>query len=590
MSFDVEENIISEIQKQNDIVELIGEHVVLQKRGKNFVGLCPFHNEKTPSFSVSPEKQVYYCFGCGRGGNIFTFLMDYYKINFRQSLELLAERANIPLKKEELSSEKKKLLEEKERLLSILNLAADFYSENLYSIAGKTALQYLKKRGVTEASIKNFKIGFAPNNHDRLIRFLQQNRFGLYELEKAGLIAKSEKNGIPYDRFRGRIIFPIWDKKGRIIAFGGRVLDNTHPKYLNSPETILFSKSKILYALDKAADDIRQQDSVLIMEGYMDVITAHQFGIKNAVATLGTALTVEHAKMLKSFTKNILIAYDGDSAGQSATIRGINILMQHGFKVKIVELPLEKDPDEVIREDDGNTFLQCMEKALPFLDYRIKVETSKLTNNNPQAKLEAIENLKEDFEQLSSELEKWEYVKKLASLLEVKEEILYNELCLSTKRKIQEKHSEVFQSLRPANGGEEAEINILKFMLENKNFAQSLVKGEELLFLSPRGQRIAKIIAEAWEEGKLNADFFFSSPEISPEDHSFIAQLLMRDISYLEKPEVISDSFNVLRNKYLGTELKKLNEKLKLAEKEGDNDTLLNIIEQINKVVHQLKA
>jgi len=592
MSFQLEEDIISEVQKQNNIIEIIEEYVSLRKRGKNFVGLCPFHNEKTPSFSVSPEKQVYYCFGCGRGGNVFTFLMDYHKIDFHQALELLAERANISLKQEIISPEKRKLLEEKERLLNILKLTADFYYRNLVStITGKSASKYLQERGISEESIENFKLGFAPHDQNALIRFLSSKGFELADLEKAGLVAKNDRTSAFYDRFRGRIIFPIGDKKGRIIAFGGRVLDEGNPKYLNSPETILFSKSKTLYALDKAGEDIRRQGFVLLVEGYMDAIIAHQFGFKNTVATLGTALTAEHAKTLKIFTNEILLAYDADSAGHSATLRGIKTLVQYGIEVKIVELPSGMDPDEVIRKDAGRTFLQCIEKALPFIDYRIKIETANLKKDDPQAKAEVVKNLQEDFANLTNEVEKWEYVKKLSSIIEVKEEILYNDFFSASKSKRgMEKQNIAPQTVVVGNGIEEAEINILKYMLQNKDFAQKLVKGEEFLFLTSRGQKIAKIIVEAWDKEREGEEFLLSHPDLNADDRSFLARLLIRDITYLEETQVISDSFNILRNKYLEAELENLNAKLKIAEKEGDSNAVMNIIKKINEIVRKLKS
>ena len=312
-----QERLIEEIKEHNEIVAVVSEYVQLKPQGRAYVGLCPFHGEKTPSFTVSREKQLYHCFGCGAGGDVLSFIMNIENLTFGEALRLLAERANISLPDQHLSTPQRREKEELERLYKLNDLAARFYQKILLQTeTGKRALAYLKERGISRQTAEQFRLGYAPPHWTGLVMFLRQKGIPLQEAEKAGLV-RGGGDGY-YDRFRDRLLFPILNLRGQVIGFGGRILGEGQPKYLNSPETAIFQKGRSLYGLFQARDQIRREQQALIVEGYMDVITAHQAGIKEAVASLGTSLTVEQARLLRNQAEEVIIVYDADSAGQAA--------------------------------------------------------------------------------------------------------------------------------------------------------------------------------------------------------------------------------------------------------------------------------
>ncbi|MHB9059282.1 MAG: DNA primase [Bacillota bacterium] len=365
---------IEEVRSRNDIVDVIGEQVALRKTGKNFVGLCPFHHEKTPSFSVAPDKQMFYCFGCHAGGNVFHFLMKRDKLTFPEAVTKLAERVGLPLPEPELSPEEAQRRQEREAYLNALELAAEFYSLALLkSRQGAAAREYLGKRGLTAETVDHFHLGYAPDAWDLLFKALSRRGLSPKVMEGAGLILRRNDGDSYYDRLRNRVVFPIQDARGRIIAFGGRVLDDSLPKYLNSSDTAVFAKGRNLYALNFARPSIREHGLAVLVEGYMDAIACHQAGVTNVVATLGTALTREQGAILSRLAPETVIAYDADTAGQSATMRGLEILGEAGCKVKVAVIEEGKDPDELIRRHGPEAFRGAVAKALPLVDYRFSL-------------------------------------------------------------------------------------------------------------------------------------------------------------------------------------------------------------------------
>lgn len=359
----IPEDIINKIVEYNDIVDVISEYVQLKKVGRNFVGVCPFHNDKGPSLSVSQDKQLFHCFGCGAAGNTIGFVMKIRNCDFKDALFYLAERAGIEINFDEGKDKDKDL---KERLYKINLDAARYFYNNIRT--SKTALNYLYSRGIDNKIINRFGLGFSLNEWDALINYLKKIGYSIEEMSLAGLLVKSEK-GI-YDRFRNRIMFPIFDVKGRVIGFGGRVLDDSKPKYLNTSETLVFEKGKNLYGLNYVVKN-KNLDSIIVVEGYMDCIKLHQFGLNNVVASLGTALTIDHAKLLKRYTNNIYICYDSDAAGQAATLKGIEILESIDLNVKVIIVPSGKDPDEFVKKNGIEEFKKLIENALFITDYRI---------------------------------------------------------------------------------------------------------------------------------------------------------------------------------------------------------------------------
>jgi len=356
------DDIREEIKSRVDIVDLVSDYLSLKKTGQNWRGLCPFHTEKTPSFTVSPSKQIYHCFGCGSGGDIFTFLVKYENLTFNEALKALAKRAGVALTASHGPDVK---AGEKEALFNIHNDALAFFRQNLTKNPG--AIAYLKKRGMGSDAQKLFEIGYASKSWDALLTYLKRKGCAPEIMKKAGLITQGAKGS--YDTFRERIIFPIYDLKGDVIAFGGRAVNDSEPKYLNSPETLIFNKRGVLYGLNRAKNSIKETGKILLMEGYIDVITAHLHGFTNAVAPLGTAFTTEHGRLIKRFTENVILVFDGDKAGVKATKSAASALLESGLNVKILSLPEKEDPDSFIREKGEEDFRALLEKPLSIIDF-----------------------------------------------------------------------------------------------------------------------------------------------------------------------------------------------------------------------------
>ncbi|MEL7568908.1 MAG: DNA primase, partial [Dehalobacterium sp.] len=410
--------IIEEIRGKADIVDIISEYVSLKRQGKNYVGLCPFHLEDTPSFSVSPDKQIFYCFGCHKGGSVINFIMEQENLTLPEAAEKLAEKVGVDIPTNISGEQDFAKQSEKRRLVEMHELAADFYHKIIFNTRqGRAPLEYLKKRDINLDIIKEFHLGYAPQSWNSLVKYLLTKGFQEPEMEKAGLVAKSSK-GTFYDKFRDRLMFPIKDFRGKVIAFGGRVLGAELPKYLNSSETPIYNKSQNLYGLNEAAGFIRQYDEAIIMEGYMDVIAAHQFGIKNAVASLGTSFTPEQGKLLKRYTSNVMIAYDADTAGAKATYRGLEILQNLDFRVRVLKLPQGLDPDEFLHKYNYQDWVQLVQNtALSLVEYKMDRAMDKYNAKSIEGKGDIVKELLPDISRVRSQVEKDQYIKLLAKTL-----------------------------------------------------------------------------------------------------------------------------------------------------------------------------
>jgi DNA primase len=414
-------SVITEVKQRLDIVELVSEYVTLQKAGRNFKGLCPFHSEKHPSFFVFPEQQSWHCFGaCGTGGDIFSFIMKKEGVDFGQALRILAQRGGITLSPREASSKVED--EKKEKLFQINEAATEYYHHLLLSTkAGEAARSYLARRKVTPEVIKEFRLGFSPDAWETLKNYLLDKGYAEKELAEAGLIIEKEEGG-SYDRFRNRLMFPICDIQGRVTGFGARVLDDSLPKYINSPQTSVFDKSSSLYGIDKAKSAIRKKNLVIIVEGYMDVLTAHQHGWQNVVGSMGTSLTEKQVGGIKRLTNNIILALDADLAGEEATLRGRAILAYSNAEANVILLPPGKDPDEVISEDAA-LWDKLVEQAMPIVDFAFQSVISKVDINKARDQSLAVQKL----QPLIYEIEKkdltqyYHYVEKLASALKIEQ-------------------------------------------------------------------------------------------------------------------------------------------------------------------------
>ena len=411
-------SVITEVKQRLDIVELVSEYVTLQKAGRNFKGLCPFHSEKHPSFFVFPEQQSWHCFGaCGTGGDIFSFIMKKEGIDFGQALRLLAQRGGITLSP--LEAPDKAEDEKKERLFQINEAATEYYHHLLSSTkAGEAARSYLARRKVMPETIKEFRLGFSPDAWETIKSYLLGKGYAEKELVEAGLIIEKEEGG-SYDRFRNRLMFPICDIQGRVTGFGARALDDSLPKYINSPQTPIFDKSSILYGIDKAKSASRKKNLVIIVEGYMDVLTAHQHGWQNVVASMGTSLTEKQVEVIKRLTNNITLALDADLAGEEATLRGRAILAHSSAEANVILLPPGKDPDEVIREDTA-LWQKLVEQAMPILDFAFQSVISKVDINKAKDKSLAVQKLLPSIYEIKDPTQKFHYVEKLAHALKIK--------------------------------------------------------------------------------------------------------------------------------------------------------------------------
>lgn len=415
------DDLVEEIRIKNDIVDVISGYVKLQRKGSSHFGLCPFHNEKSPSFSVSPQKQMYYCFGCGAGGNVFTFVMEYENYNFVEALKFLAERAGVELPSVEYSKEAKEQADLKGMLMEIQKQAAKYYYYQLRTKAGEGGLHYLKNRGLSKETIQKFGLGYSNKFGSGLYQFLKEQRYPDEILSQAGLFQADEKKGM-YDKFWNRIIFPIMDVNNRVIGFGGRVMGDGKPKYLNSPETKIFDKSRNLYGLNIARTS--RKKNLIICEGYMDVISMHQAGFTNAVASLGTALTSQQVSLMKRYTQEVLIIYDSDEAGVKAALRAIPLLKSAGLSVRVIDLKPYKDPDEFIHAEGEAAFEMRLESGTNGFMYQIRQTETRHDMKDPQGKTEFFHEVSKKLLELEDEIERNSYMEAIAREYGIEYELL----------------------------------------------------------------------------------------------------------------------------------------------------------------------
>lgn len=410
------DEIIEEVRSRNDIVDVISTYVKLQKKGSSYFGLCPFHNERSPSFSVSRQKQMYYCFGCGAGGNVFTFLMEYENFSFVEALKYLADRAGVELPEREYSEEERKRADLKAVLLEIQKMAAQYYYVLLKSPQGNTALSYLKNRQLTDDTIKVFGLGYSNKYSNSLYRFLKGKGYSDDLLAKSGLITMDEKKG-PYDKFWNRVMFPIMDVNNRVIGFGGRVMGDGKPKYLNSPETMIFDKSRNLYGLNRARSS--RKNYFLLCEGYMDVISLHQSGFTNAVASLGTALTPGHASLIKRYVQEVYLTYDSDEAGTKAALRAIPILKEAGIQAKVIRMDPYKDPDEFIKNLGAEAFEERIDHARNGFMFSLQVLERDYDMKSPEGKTSFMKEAARRLTLFDEEIERNNYIEAVAGTYHV---------------------------------------------------------------------------------------------------------------------------------------------------------------------------
>ena len=415
------DEIIEEVRSKNDIVDVISGYVKLKKQGSSYFGLCPFHSEKSPSFSVSRDKQMYYCFGCGAGGNVFTFIMEYENYSFVEALKFLAQRAGVELPQEEYSKEAKERADTRSALLEMNKLAAKYYYAQLKTEGGRQAREYLQNRQLSQETITAFGLGYSSKYSDDLFRYLKMKGYSEEMIIKAGLVNVDEKHGV-YDKFWNRVMFPIMDVNNRVIGFGGRVMGDGKPKYLNSPETLIFDKSRNLYGLNMARSS--RKKNLIICEGYMDVISMHQAGFNNAVASLGTALTSQQASLLKRYTDEVLIIYDSDEAGVKAALRAIPMLKTAGLSTKVINLRPDQDPDEFIKNMGKEAFQERLDHGMNSFMFELKALEGQYDMEDPQGRTDFFKETAKRLLRFEDEIERSSYIKTIAGTYQVEPEEL----------------------------------------------------------------------------------------------------------------------------------------------------------------------
>ena len=417
------DEIIEEVRQNNDIVDIISQYVHLTRKGRNYFGLCPFHNEKSPSFSVSPDRQIFHCFGCGVGGNVYTFLMKIEGITFREALEQLAEKANIQLPTLENSADTARE-ELKAKVYNVNEFTAEFYHQNLYKPVAKIAQEYVKKRRMNNETLEAYKIGYS-GKFDELYKALKAQGFGEKEILESGLVNKND-NGTYIDRYRNRLMFPICDARGKVIAFGGRVLDDSKPKYINSPENVVYSKGRHLFGLNVAKKDSAKK--ILIVEGYMDVISLHQRGITNVVGALGTALTEQQGWLLRRTTEQVILGFDADGAGQTAIARSMEILQKMGCDMRVLHIEGAKDPDEFIVKFGEGRFKLAIDNAISLVEFKVKNLKKDFNLENTGDKIRFLNEIAKILSKVENTMEREIYIEKIAKGYNISKEAIYAEV------------------------------------------------------------------------------------------------------------------------------------------------------------------
>ncbi len=588
--------LIEEIKANTDIVEVVSQYVSLKRKGRNYFGLCPFHNEKSPSFSVSETKQIFHCFGCGAGGDVIGFLKKIENIEFKDAVEMLAERANITLPKIETTKEEQKIAMLKEKVYQINEIAAQYFHENLYKPTAKPAQEYVKKRRLDNNTLKKFQIGYS-GNFDELYRELRKRGFNDEEIFESKLVLMS-KNGTPNDAFKKRLMFPIKDVKDRVIAFGGRALDDSKPKYINSPDTICYNKGRNLYALNIAKKT--EKDFIIMVEGYMDAVSLHQRGIDNAVASLGTALTEKQGRLLKRYKSKIIIGYDADGAGQSATMRGLEILQSIGYDIRILQLEGAKDPDEFIIKYGSGKFNLYVQNAISLVEFKVKNLQKTLDINQVNDKIKFLNEVSNILSKVENDIEKEVYIDKISEQYNISKEAIYaqlNKLAYANsagakilERQVAPKPVETKSKIEESNKNSAKEnLIILLLINEGENVYQKIkdkISPDD--FKDERNKKIVKVLYEELEKGDISnvIGLFEKDDELI----SHITYILSKELDISDVDKAVDDLVNKFLKEKLLEEKNMILKKL-VSGNLSDEETLKieNRLKEISKKLVSIK-
>lgn len=562
---------IDDIQTRTDIVEVISGYIPLKRAGRNFKTTCPFHGEKTPSFMVSPQKQIFHCFGCGEGGGVIQFLMLYEKLSFVEAVEVLAKRAGLEIPYQRTEKDKFKNV-----LYEVLEEAALFFQKNLLEDKNaKPVLDYLEKRGVGLEAIKKFRIGYTFGRNS-LMEYMRKKGFTLQVLEKASLVIAQEQGY--RDLFRERVMFAILDARSRVIGFGARLWRDVEnaPKYINSLENPVYSKRNNLFGLNFSKDDILKSDAIVIVEGYLDMITPFMSGIRNIVASLGTSFTLEQIQLIRRYTNNVILVFDSDKAGELAALRALDLLLENGLKVKIVKLPTGLDPDSLVRKSGKEAFVQLLNESADFFDYKARLLKSMYDAGSIEGKTKIAQEMFSTIQRLASEIERYEYLKKLSTSLAIKEEILIAEFKHFSPKGmgVTQKAPHIFAAKEPLSITEKV---LIKFMLTNAK-AFSVIKKNltEEDFTSSLARKTVSYCLKNYTQIPKISSIGLSGIE-DKEVSSFISMILMDDDTPLDN-ELFKESMLKLHQRRIKNFKEKLRQEIKTAEAAGDKNRIKELM------------
>jgi len=593
------DQILEDVRQSNDIVNIISQYVALKRKGRNYFGLCPFHNEKSPSFSVSPDRQIFHCFGCNAGGNVYTFLMKIEGIGFKEVVEQLAEKANIQLPKLESTQDNAKE-ELKEKVLKVNEFTAEYYHQNLYKPTSKIAQEYIKGRKMNNEALKNYRLGYS-GKYDELYQELKKEGFNEREILESGLVKKNDR-GKYYDFYQNRLMIPICDVRGRVIAFGGRVLDDSKPKYINSPENIVYSKGRHLFGLNVAKKEDTKK--IVIVEGYMDVISLHQRGVKNVVGALGTALTEQQGWLLRKHSEQIILGFDSDGAGQAAVVRSMEILQNMGCDMRVLQMEGAKDPDEYIIKYGTAGFNKLVENAISLIEYKVKVLKKDLNLENTIDRIKFLNEIAKLISKVDNTIEKEIYIEKIAKEYQISKEAIYAEV-----NKIAYNNSngsKILAKEKPVQKREQVkkDLNVSKEVIKRENTIISLLLGQDAArvyqiikqrivpedFLYELNKKIVMSLYEQYEKGNYNINSLLDT--FDEELQSQITAIMADDFGIEDKTKAIEDIIIIYERERLNSrklDILNLLEQSNNEEKKKLEKELSDIIIKLAKLNSSIK-
>jgi DNA primase len=573
------DSVLDEVRSATNIVSLVSEYVSLKKRGRNHVARCPFHNEKTPSFNVSEEKQIFMCFGCGLGGDVFKFIMQVENLTFPEAVRFIAERYRIPLPEaKDVSTGASG--SHKDILRRTMAEAAGFYHRALIdSKEGESALKYLQKRGITRETILRFQLGYSPVGGDELIRWGKASNFSSDILEECGLVKRSEDTGRVFDRFRGRILFPITDVQGKTVAFGGRAMGERQPKYLNSPETRLYNKSRNLFGLSFSREGIKAKDQAILVEGYMDFIIPFQYGVDNLVASLGTSLTPQQVELLGRYTREVVVSYDPDSAGLAATQRSLDLFLEADFRVKVVRLPEGQDPDMFVRTAGAEEYRNRVNESAPYLDFLLdSAIQSQGALDEPKKKVQVINTVLPYLARLPNAIERSDYVFQFARKLGIEDQ----QLLAETKRAAQQKRTKVAEvPLSSAGSMKFAEKRLLQLLLSNTGLqGQILPLCTKQDFEGLASERIFSLLLDGFHQRQLGTYESCHRHFAGESEQALLAQLQIEEVPESPSSDTAESFLNALRTVRLASYKQKILRKMAEAAERNDDEMMNRLIDE----------